>query len=433
VPTRAAREAASGSERRGGRPGFTLLELLLATLIASLLLGALYMALNVTLQQTQASRDAVETDTVARGVFNKVSLDLGGTLGPLPPKSGGNAAGSGGTSTAPAPTATPDPGTTPPATGADPNASSTPGGSAAPTDPAAADPNAADPNNPGATDNATAVAADFTFQAGVIGEEKKLVIYTGKVPEAFGHFGSGGAQERSDLRQVIYWFEPGVGLCRQERPWVTADGVRNSIEPDRDAVGTSVLAEEVVDLFFEYFDGTGTSSGTWDGSAAGPDGVTPLGPPRAIRVTLVLSIPVGRGEPVQKQVSQVIPVRAAPGPYTPPLLEAPTDGASEAAPAENPSSDPSNTGMGGNTSPGGNTTPGASTTPAGGATPGGSAPARPPGGTSPGLSLPPGTTLPPGVSMPSGGGRPGGTTPGGAAPGGRPGGTGGGRPSGGGR
>jgi prepilin-type N-terminal cleavage/methylation domain-containing protein len=401
------------------RAGFTLLELLLATLIAAMLLGALYMALSITLQQTQASRDAVETDTVARGVFNKITLDLTGALGPLPPKSGGNAAGSGGESTAPAPTPVD------PAASADPTAVTTP------ADPAAMDPNAADPSNPGATDNATAVAADYTFQAGVIGEEKKLVVYTSKVPEAFGHF-PGIGLGRSDLRQVIYWFEPGVGLCRQERPWITADGVRDSIEPNLDAVGIAVLAEEVVDLFFEYFDGTGSSSGTWDGSAPGPDGVTPLGPPRAVRVTLVLSIPVPRGEPIQRQVSQVIPVRAAPGPYTPPLLEPPTDGASEELPA-----DPNSTGTGGNTTPSGTTTPAGPPPSGGNSTPGGNT------APSPGLSLPQSATLPPGVSMPGGGGRPGGAAPpggggrpGGGAPaggGGRPGGAGGGRAGGGGR
>ena len=413
------------------RAGFTLLELLLATLIAAMLLGALYMALSITLQQTSSSRDAVETETVSRGVFNKLSLDLSGALGPLPPKSGGNAAGSGGGIAAPSSTPSAPASPTPSAPAA-PTAGSSPATGAAPSPaPTTSDPNAPDPNAPGATDNATAAAADYTFQAGVIGEEKKLVMYVGKVPEAFGHFGSGGSQERSDLRQVIYWFEPGVGLCRQERPWITADGVRNSIEPDRDAVNTSVLAEEVVDVFFEYFDGTGSSSGTWDGSAAGPDGVTPLGPPRAIRVTLVLAISVGKGEPIQKQASQVIAVRAAPGPYTPPLLEAPIDAASD----QTPSSDPSNTGMGGNTSSGG-TSPGGSTpsTPSGGNTsPGGSTPSKPSGGSSspsPGLSLPQSSTLPPGVSMPSGsggsrpasggtsGGRTGGATPGGTAPGG---------------
>jgi prepilin-type N-terminal cleavage/methylation domain-containing protein len=400
------------------RSGFTLLELLLATLIAALLLGALYMSLNITLQQTQTTRDAIETEDLTRGVFNKLSLDLSGTLGPLPPKSGGNSAGSGGQVTG----GTPDPaaGMTP-----DPNAAPTGGATPMGTtpDPAATDPNAADPTMPGATDNATAVAADTNFQGGVIGEEKKLVLYTGRVPEAFGHFGSGGNQERCDQRQIIYWYEPGRGLCRQERPWVTADGVRNSLEPDRDALDASVIAEEVVDVFFEYFDGTGTSSGSWDGTAMGPDGVTVTGPPRAIRITLVLEIPTGKGEPLRKQVSQVIPVRSAPGPYTPPLLEAPTDGATDTAPADQTAGSMGGmSGTGGVTPAGGGASPTGGTRPAGGSTPpvGGST-SRPSGGStpSPNVSLPSTPTAPPGVSLPSSGGsRPSGGSTGGRTGGG---------------
>src|SRR5207248_926511 len=72
------------------RPGFTLLEMLLASVIALLLLGALYVAMNMTVRQTQENRDAVDADHLAQSVFNRMTLDLGSTLGPLPPKSGGN-------------------------------------------------------------------------------------------------------------------------------------------------------------------------------------------------------------------------------------------------------------------------------------------------------------------------------------------------------
>ena len=79
---------------RTRRSAFTLLEVLLASLIAILLLAALYFAMDMTLRQTAESRDAVDVDNLSRGVFTRVSIDLSGSLGPLPPKSGGNAASS---------------------------------------------------------------------------------------------------------------------------------------------------------------------------------------------------------------------------------------------------------------------------------------------------------------------------------------------------
>lgn len=313
--------------RRAQRAGFTLLEILLATLIAALILAALYLSMFVTLQQTQVTRDAGEVETLSRGVFNKMTVDLSGTLGPLPPKSGGNSAASGGTV---APTTT-SPATTTPAI--DPAASAAPatGTTAAPATTTGID-GMTETATPGATDNATAVAADYAFQGGVVGELTKVVVYAGRTPEAFGRFGNPGEQIRSDQRQIIYWLGPSGGLYRLERPWVTADGVRNSIEPDLESPDAILIAEEVSDLSFEYSDGSSWLT-EWDGTVPGPDGVTPLGPPRAIRVTVTLRIPVGKGQFAEKRMTQVIPVRSAPGTYTPTFVEAPIDGATETTPS----------------------------------------------------------------------------------------------------
>ena len=68
------------------RRGFTLLELLLASVIAAMLLGSLYLAMNMTLEQTQASRDASDVEDLHRGIVNRMSVDLAATLGPLSPK-----------------------------------------------------------------------------------------------------------------------------------------------------------------------------------------------------------------------------------------------------------------------------------------------------------------------------------------------------------
>jgi hypothetical protein len=386
------------SRRTRRRGGFTLLEILLAALLATLVLAAVYSLLSVTLQQTQTSRDAVEVEDLSRGVFNKFTLDLSGTLAPLPPKSGGNSAASGSQA---APT-TP---TTP--TTSDSSGMPTTDGSAAPTTgtttPATG---TTDASTAGATDNSTAVAADYAFQGGIIGDEAKLVIYAGRTPEAFSRFGNPGEQVRADQRQIIYWLGTSGGLYRRERPWVTADGVRNAIENDEQATDSTLLADEVTALLFEYFDGSSWAT-TWDGTAPGPDGVTPLGPPRAIRVTLTLKIPVSRGEPVEKQVSQVIAIRSAPGTYTPPLLEAPTDGGDNAVPADPGSgmgTTPNTTNPNSPTTPNGNNNPGGSKTPSGNTNPG--------GGKTPSGSTPGGNTNP-------GSGTKGGTTPGGMTPSGK--------------
>ena len=303
------------------RSGFTLLELLLASLIALLLLAALYTAMNMTLTQTQASRDAVEVDNRSRGVFNRLAIDLSATLGPLPPKSGGNSAvgGSSGSSMSTG-TSTSSPASTTPPT-PDPTAAPTP-------DPTTT----ADPTSTGAP--MTPQAADIAFQGGVIGQSDRLTVFISRLP---GSLANGGellnpsdpnAQSPSDLWRITYWVGQSGGLCRQERPWVTADGVRDSADPDLTDETGDTIVEEVSAVSFEYFDGQGqTWMTSWDGTAPGPDGVTPIGPPRAVRATLTFTgIPSasGKSEPA-KTVSQVIPIRSAPGSMTPTMIEPSTD------------------------------------------------------------------------------------------------------------
>ena len=217
------------------------------------------------------------------------------------------------------------------------------------------------------------------------------MIYAGKVPEVLGRYGEPMSQVRSDQRQIIYWLGSNGGLYRRERPWVTADGVRNATENDETATDSTLLAEEVTDILFEYSDGTPDNwASSWDGTQPGADGVTPIGPPRAIRMTLTLQIPVSRGEPVTRQVSHVIAVRSGPGTYTPPLLTAPPDAGGDGTGASTTGgSSPSTPSTGG--SMGGST--GGSSAPSGG----GSAPS--PGGSTGGS----GGTKTGGSSAPSGG------------------------------
>ena len=72
-------------QKQARRPGYTLLEVLLAASISLLLLGALYAALNIQLRNSSAGRDAVETASVARAVFDKFTNDIITHLGPIDP------------------------------------------------------------------------------------------------------------------------------------------------------------------------------------------------------------------------------------------------------------------------------------------------------------------------------------------------------------
>jgi prepilin-type N-terminal cleavage/methylation domain-containing protein len=311
----------SASTRR--RAGFTLLEVLLASLIAVFLLAALYFAMDMTLRQAQVSRDGVEADNLTRSVFNRMTIDLSSSLGPLPPKSGGNAANNMGTSTS----------STTSGTGTSTGGTTTSGTTGATTDPNATttDPNATTTEE---TDTTVLLAASQLFQAGVIGSDRQLTVYVARLPDALSSptgllAGSDPSiPTPSDLRRVTYWLSQTGGLCRQEKPWVTADGVADSTAPDLTNEAGDVVVDEAVDVQFEYFDPTSGWTTSWDGSVPGPDGVTPTGPPRAVRVTLTLELPSSRPNqpPIQKTVVQVIPVRAAPGAYTPPLAEPNTTG-----------------------------------------------------------------------------------------------------------
>lgn len=304
-------------ETRSRRSGFTLLEVLLASLISVFLLGGLYVAFDVTFRQTQEARNLVDTAARQRAVFNKMAQDLSMTLSPLPPKSGGNSSG-----TAPASTSTASSATTPTATG-------TTGGTTA----------TATPSTTASTDttssDATAAAADVPFQAGVIGSDFQMTIFVSRVPFALGDANTfariqaqdgDGTGTGSDLVRVTYWMANGGSgpLCRQERPWVTADGVRDSTDPDTSDEAGDVIVDDVTAIQFEYFDGSsGSWTNSWDGSTPGADGVTPMGPPRAVRVTLTIDLPGARPNDAHtsRTVVQVIPIRTSAGLATPPLLD----------------------------------------------------------------------------------------------------------------
>jgi Tfp pilus assembly protein PilV len=321
------------------RAGFTLLEVLLASLIAILLLAALYLAMDMTLRQTQQSHENMDVENLWTGVFNRIVQDFSQSLAPLPPKSGGNSSASASSSASTSSSSTTATATT--TTTNDPTAVVPTGqGTVAPapsttttttaTATASTDPSSSDPS----TATATPSAADIGLQSGILGTDKQLTVFMSRLPgtmtSALGlATPSNGNQLPSDLVRVTYWISSsGTGLCRQERPWVTALGIQDNTDPDLSNESGDLLVPEVEDVTFEYFDGQSWQS-QWnpDGTTMSPDGVTPIGPPRAVRVTLNFSFPSMNkgGTPYTPTVVQVIPIRAAPGIYTPPMITASTD------------------------------------------------------------------------------------------------------------
>ncbi len=289
------------------RRGFTLLEVLLASAIGILLLAGVYSALDVVLLQTHTARETAAEAELTRAIGNRLSLDLSASLGAMPPRSGGGVP----TSTSTMPSTSSSSSSTSSTT-----SSSTSGTSSSSTSSTSGTTSSSSGGEEDVTDTTdpdadTELAADVPFQAGVIGTDRQLSLFSSRVPQWMSDrtvAADSTMQLPADLRRVTYYIGSSGGLCRQERPWVTADGVRNSADPDRSTEATDLIAPEVVDVIFEYLDG-GTWQSSYDGSQATADATSVMGPPRAIRVTLTFAS--------GKQMQQVFAVRAANGLYAP--------------------------------------------------------------------------------------------------------------------
>jgi prepilin-type N-terminal cleavage/methylation domain-containing protein len=254
------------------RRAFTLLEVLLATAIGVVLLAALYVAVDIQLRHAQIARDVVEESTLARALFARISGDIGQNLGPVLPAPPASAA-------APAPITT--------ATNAG-NASSnssatTPSTSSAST----------------ATTVASAGTGAFPINVGIQGDSNRLILTVTRYPRELGGNSLSATASSpivSDLRRVGYWLagsaDAPLGLARREIAVVTSDDAAVQPQDLPDDPGL-VIAPEVKSVQFSYFDGQAWQD-SWDGTTAGADGTTPMGPPVAVAV--ILGIAAGATE-----------------------------------------------------------------------------------------------------------------------------------------
>lgn len=315
------------TSRSRRRQGFTLLEVLLASVIAVLLLGALYVAIDITLRRTEVNREVVAMNDLSRAVLNRMGSDLSQTLGPMPPKSGG------GTSTTTTPMTTTQSTTDSSSSGTGTTSGTTTSGtsgtgtgttsSSSTTTSSTTTTNSTDTGSTEGT-TPTIPAGDIPFQAGIVGSDRQLTLFVSRLPSSLTNREAAADPSTvlpTDLRRITYYMAPdGSGLCRQERPWVTADGIRNGTDPDLTDPAGDLIAPEVRDFTVEYYSG-GTWQGEWDGTLVAADGVAATGPPRAVRITLTLEVPGPNRTTVTRQVQHVFPVRAAIGTYQPPTTD----------------------------------------------------------------------------------------------------------------
>jgi len=247
--------------------GFTLIELLVAMLVAMILIGALYVALDIQLSHSQAGRDVVQVKTLANAILSKLDSDISNSMGaydqrgvPDPSKlqtdntQPAAATGTTGTTGAAATTTT------------DPNAETVP-----------------------LTTFAAQGTGKGTFNVGVLGSSTMLTLTVSHLKRDANMIdGITVPPGISDLHRVTYWYGgDSVGLCRQEIDVVTS--VENTdVPPDVGNPMDYQFASEVASIEFQYFDGLLWQS-EWDGTLlGGSDGMTPVGPPAAIKITLSL-------------------------------------------------------------------------------------------------------------------------------------------------
>jgi Tfp pilus assembly protein PilX len=283
--------------QRCGRSGFTLVELVLATTIAMLLLGALYVAVDMQLRFAQNSRDLVEESTLARALLARIDSDVSQVVGLSDPGRFRIASGADALS--------------------DPNATSSSTTSAAPTTPASttgtssSTSSTSTSSSTSTTDSGT--STNIVLPLGVQGDSETLHLFVSRFPrELYVNLNSDTQPVVSDLRRISYWLPGGqdspTGLARQEVPLVTSDDALQNLPPGID--NEYVIADEVRELQFQYFDGTNWQD-SWDSTVPGADGVTPIGSPCAIAVTVGIARPGANGN--IKTYRQVIAIQTANG------------------------------------------------------------------------------------------------------------------------
>ncbi len=308
------------SNRRPRRAAFTLLEVVLATAIGVLLMAAVYVALDMQLRHVQAGRDVVEQNLVARSLLSRMTSDISCHLGPtIPNQNQGNSSGGGGAAgSTGGSSSSPTPGTSSSTTGSSTGSSTSSTSTTSSTTSSTATTSSSAINSPN---------GPVQFNLWVQGDNTHLALYVSRVPrEAYLSItdpaNPNAQQVVSDLRRITYWLagsgDSALGLARQEIKLATSDDALNAIPPnDGSDEAAQVIAEEIKSLEFSYFDGMQWQT-SWDGTTTASDGVTPIGPPMAIKITIGVAAaktndPHSTTKPDLKYFSHVVALPTANG------------------------------------------------------------------------------------------------------------------------
>jgi prepilin-type N-terminal cleavage/methylation domain-containing protein len=288
------------------RRGFTLLEMLLAMLVSVMLMGALYVAVDVQLRHAQAGRDVIEQSTLAHSLMARMTNDIKKcvtSVAPVQPPPLLTQASTGNTAAANSSAGTPSSS----ADSSSANSSSTPATNNATN---------SDPSSGSAATSLPPTRDTIQFQLGVKGDANSLSLYLSRIPYVYEKNVLPG-QVLSDLRIVTYWLATDgstpLGLVRREFTDVTSDEANGAASGPNTGV---IIAPEVQSLQFRYFDGLKWFD-AWDGTQLGLDGLTPIGPPAAIEITLgmVLLSSDHRSwvQPTVRYYRHVVPILTADG------------------------------------------------------------------------------------------------------------------------
>jgi prepilin-type N-terminal cleavage/methylation domain-containing protein len=142
------------------------------------------------------------------------------------------------------------------------------------------------------------------FNFGVKGDQTTLTLYVSQAPQYSKIDAETPNNVFSDLRTITYTCQPSVGLIRSETINVLGNTGMADIE--------DVLASEVIEMYFRYFDPVNQSWTTeWDG--------TTNGAPSAIEVTLTVQMADIPGVPTRPPVNHrlVIAIPAFGSPIAP--------------------------------------------------------------------------------------------------------------------
>jgi hypothetical protein len=275
---------------RRRRSAYTLLEVLLSLAISVLVLSAVYSVIGYQLKQAQAGREVIERATLSRAIFNKMGQDVTVAISQNDParfrRSSNSSGGSGGTSDASG-----SGGTTAAASGNTAASGAATGGATGTGSTNTGNSTTGGTSGTG-TDATSSADTPVQLPLGVVGTATELHLFVSKIPQdgpmpppPAGGDAAAQPPNISDLQRISYWLgDAEVGLCRFESRLITSDEATTPSIPSGDATRYK-MAPEVRSLEFSYFDGTSWTD-SWDSTSPGPDGVTPLGSPRAVSVKI---------------------------------------------------------------------------------------------------------------------------------------------------